>query len=86
MWSSTMPRPGSRRPPRFWGHRPTDVEARLQDELRGGYRIATIGIAGENGVPGDDHQRRPGHGGLGAVIVANRLKAFGCAACDRCQW
>jgi aldehyde:ferredoxin oxidoreductase len=62
----------------LWGEDAAVVEERLRAELGGDYRIATIGVAGENGVRYatiTNDGRHAGRGGLGAVMGSKRLKA-----------
>lgn len=66
---------------RLWGRADTyETQAELRDELGDrSIRVASIGLAGENGIPFAlvlcDHGRVAGRTGMGAVMGAKKLKA-----------
>ncbi|MGH0037445.1 MAG: aldehyde ferredoxin oxidoreductase family protein [Myxococcota bacterium] len=69
VWSS-----GELRPTDLWGATPAETERALSAEGR----VASIGVAGENGVlfaTVSNEGRHAGRGGLGAVMGSKRLKA-----------
>lgn len=66
---------GELRPTSLWGRTPQETDAALRRQGR----VATIGVAGENGVRFatlSSDGRHAGRGGLGAVLGAKRLKAL----------
>ena len=65
----------------LWGHEIVDAQRLIRQELNdSGYRIAGIGVAGENRVRFacmiNDADRAAGRTGLGAVMGAKKLKAI----------
>jgi aldehyde:ferredoxin oxidoreductase len=69
-----------------WGLPAADAEARLGDRLGRGWRVATVGPAGERGVhyATISHDgRHAGRGGLGAVMGTKNLKAVAVHACTK---
>jgi aldehyde:ferredoxin oxidoreductase len=69
-----------------WGLPAAEAEARLCDRLGRGWRVATVGPAGERGVhyATISHDgRHAGRGGLGAVMGAKNLKAVAVHACTK---
>ncbi|HOR00903.1 MAG TPA: aldehyde ferredoxin oxidoreductase family protein [Anaerolineae bacterium] len=64
----------------FWGQGSLSAEQALKTALGEEFQIATIGPAGEAGVPyaciSHDFGRQAGRGGVGAVMGAKRLKAI----------
>jgi aldehyde:ferredoxin oxidoreductase len=66
-----------------------ETEAGLKAELGGGYRVASIGPAGENSVryATISHDgRHAGRGGSGAVLGAKNIKAIALRGTQRTAW
>jgi len=64
-------------------------ERKLQNTLGAGYRIASIGPAGERGVRYStiSHDgRHAGRGGSGAVLGSKNIKAVAVRGTHRCEW
>jgi aldehyde:ferredoxin oxidoreductase len=69
-----------------WGLPAAEAEARLCGRLGPGWRVASIGPAGERGVryaTVSHDGRHAGRGGLGAVMGAKNLKAVAVHACTK---
>ncbi len=70
----------------LWGRPAAEAERRLRDQLGQGWRIASIGPAGEHAVryATISHDgRHAGRGGLGAVLGAKRVKAVAVRAATK---
>src|SRR5580704_6715904 len=66
-----------------------ETEAGLKAELGAGYRVASIGPAGENSVryATISHDgRHAGRGGSGAVLGSKNIKAIAVRGTERCEW
>ena len=65
---------------KYWGMKTSEIEAALRADFDAGAKVASIGPAGENGVPwacvSTDQYHKAGRGGHGWLMGSKNLKAI----------